>query len=68
MRGSNLLDLHAKGGGAALGPLLKSQHRGAKGGGGPDPSPLPGSATGVGLIYVIYVCSVGPTYVNPHKS
>ena len=41
--GSNVLGLHAKGGGGpAMDPILKSLHRGPKG--GPRPPP-PGSAT-----------------------
>ena len=39
--GGSILGLHAKkggpGGGKMLGPMLKSLHRGPKGGGGPDP-------------------------------
>ena len=42
-RGSNLLGLHARkrGGGPALGPMLKSLHRGPKGGGVQTLGPRP---------------------------
>ena len=46
LKGGSIIDLQAKKGGPVLGPMLKSLHRGPKGGGGcgppgpPPPSPL----------------------------